>query len=220
MTPSDDRVAAGQAVYTPGMLSVYDIVVLGISNSYIWKCPSSKIEEHYNSNVSANHLDVGVGTGYFPDRCKFPTKQPRVGLMDMNPNALEFASKRIARYAPETYEQNILERVETTIEPFDSVGINYLFHCVPGAITEKAVALDHLKVVMNPGCRVFGSTILQGGVPRTWFAKKLMALYNKKGIFSNADDGLEGLESALSKRFENVRLEVVGCVALFSGQLG
>ena len=135
-------------------------------------------------------------------------------------HTLEFASKRNARYAPETYEQNILERVETTIEPFDSVGINYLFHCVPGAITEKAVALDHLKVVMNPGCRVFGSTILQGGVPRTWFAKKLMALYNKKGIFSNVDDGLEGLESALSKRFENVRLEVVGCVALFSGQLG
>lgn len=219
MQPSEEHVVAGQAVYTPGVLSIYDIVVLGISNSYIWKCPSSKIEAHYNANVSANHLDVGVGTGYFPGRCKFPSGRSRVGLMDMNPNTLEFASKRIARYSPETYEQNILEPINKTIEPFDSVGINYLFHCVPGAITEKAVVFDHLKVLMNPGCRIFGSTILQGSVPRSWFAKRLMAFYNKKGIFFNADDDLDGLETALSHRFDNVSLEVVGCVALFRGQL-
>jgi 2-polyprenyl-3-methyl-5-hydroxy-6-metoxy-1,4-benzoquinol methylase len=219
MQPSEDQVVAGQAVYTPGMLSIYDIGVLGFSNSYIWKCPSSKIEAHYNANISANHLDVGVGTGYFPDRCKFPSNQPRVALMDMNSNTLEFASKRIARYSPETYEQNILESIETTIQPFDSVGINYLFHCLPGAITEKAVAFDNLRAVMNPKCRIFGSTILQGGVPRSWIAKKLMAIYNKKGIFSNAADDLEGLETALSQRFEDLSVEVVGCVGLFSGQL-
>ena len=96
--PSKQKVTAGQAVYTPGTLLVYDIVVLGISNSFIWKCPSSRIEKHYNDNISDSHLEVGVGTGYFPDRCKFPSEQPRVGLMDMNPNTLEFASKRIARF--------------------------------------------------------------------------------------------------------------------------
>jgi len=219
MSPSKDEVLAGQAIYTPGMLSVYDIVVLGISNSYIWKCPSSKIEGHYNANVSDNHLDVGVGTGYFLDHCKFPSQQPRVALMDMNPNTLEFASKRIARYAPEKYEENILEKIETTIVPFDSVGINYLFHCVPGGIAEKSVAFDHLKAVMNPGCRVFGSTILQGGIHGNWLAKRLMSVYNRKGIFSNTDDAVEDLEVALSQRFEDVRLEVVGCVALFSARL-
>ncbi len=125
--------------------------------------------------------------------------------MDMNTNTLTFASKRIARYAPETYEQNILEKITTTIEPFDSVGINFLFHCVPGPIAEKAVAFDYLKTVMNPGCRVFGSTILQGGVRRGWPARMLMSVYNRKGIFSNKDDTLEDLD-------------VVGCVALFSGQ--
>ena len=218
MQSFEEQIAAGQAVYTPGMLSIYDIGVLSISNSYIWKCPLSKIA-HYNANVSANHLDVGVGTGYFPDRCKFPSNQPRVALMDMNPNTLEFASSRIGRYKPETYEQNILDNIDSAIEPFDSVGINYLFHCVPGAITEKAVVLDNLGAVMNPGCCIFGSTILQGGVPRSWTAKKLMAFYNKKGIFSNTEDDLEGLESALSQRFVDISLEVVGCVALFAGQL-
>ena len=218
MQPSKQEVEAGQAVYTPGMLSVYDFVVLGISNSFIWKCPSSRIAKHYNDNISDNHLEVGVGTGYFPDRCKFPSEQPRIGLMDMNPNTLAFASKRIARYRPETYVQNILEPINHEPEPFDSIGINYLLHCVPGSISEKAVAFEHLKKLMKPGCKVFGSTILQGSVPRSWTARNLMSLYNRKGIFANDQDDLEGLKSSLSKRFEYVITEVVGCVTLFSGQ--
>ncbi len=52
MQPSEGLVAAGQAVYTPGMLSIYDIGVLIISNSYIWKCPSSRIEAHAYSGDS------------------------------------------------------------------------------------------------------------------------------------------------------------------------
>ncbi|MEY2832201.1 MAG: hypothetical protein RLZZ574_1459 [Cyanobacteriota bacterium] len=219
MQPIIEEVEAGQAVYTKRTLSAYDIIVLGISNRYIWKCPSSRIEAHYNNHLSSNHLDVGVGTGYFLDRCKFPSDSPRIALMDMNTNTLEFASKRIERYSPETYSQNILDKILTAIAPFDSVGVNYLFHCVPGAIIDKAVVFDHLKELMNPGARVFGSTILQGGVKRGWMAKKLMALYNQKGIFANTDDDLEGLRSSLTQRFENVTLEVVGCVALFSGNV-
>ncbi len=106
------------------------------------------------------------------------------------------------------------------IEPgrqFDSVGINYLLHCLPGSISEKAVAFDHLKTLMTQNAVIFGSTILQGGVKRTWAAKQLMHLYNKKGIFSNTKDDLVGLETALKQRFENVAIEVIGCVALFSG---
>ena len=217
MSPTEEQVVAGQAVYTPRILSVYDVVVLGISNRYVWKCPSPLIEAHYNANISSNHLDVGVGTGYFLDRCKFPSADPRVGLIDMNANTLAFASKRIARYKPETYEQNILEPLSGSIAAFDSVGINYLFHCVPGAISDKAIAFDHLKTVMNPGASVFGSTILHVGVPRSWAARKLMSFYNKKGIFDNAEDNLEDLNNALSERFDNVSVEVVGCVALFSG---
>ena len=218
MQPSKSEIEAGQAVYTRGTLSVYDIVVLGISNSFIWKCPSIRIEQHYNENVSDNHLEVGVGTGYFPDRSQFPSQKPRIGLMDMNPNTLAFASKRIARYQPETYVQNILEPIDHKLEPFDSIGINYLFHCVPGSMTEKAVVFDHLVNLMKPGCKVFGSTILQGGVSRSWSARKLMSFYNKKGIFTNERDDLEGLDNALSERFDNVEIEVVGCVALFSAK--
>jgi hypothetical protein len=225
--PTVEEVEAGQAIYTKRTLSAYDTIVLGISNRYIWKCPSLRIEAHYNNHLSSNHLDVGVGTGYFLDRCKFPSDSPRIALMDMNTNALEFASKRIERYSPETYPQNVLEEISTArssrypqgVAPFDSVGVNYLFHCLPGAIIDKAVVFDRLKNLMNPGARIFGSTILQGGVRRGWMAEKLMAFYNKKGIFANTDDDLEGLRSSLTQRFESVTLEVVGCVALFSGNV-
>jgi 2-polyprenyl-3-methyl-5-hydroxy-6-metoxy-1,4-benzoquinol methylase len=219
MKPSKQQVEAGQAVYSKSVLSIYDIVVLGISNRWIWKCKSSNILAHYNANISSNHLDVGVGTGYFLDRCQFPSDKPRVGIMDLNQNTLDFAARRIARYTPETYQQNILEPIETEIKVFDSVGINYLFHCVPGSLTEKTVAFDHLKVLMNPGCQIFGSTILQGGVPTSWSAKKLMKTYNKKGIFSNTKDSLKDLQTALTQRFQDVKVEVIGCVALFSGRL-
>ncbi|MCH8544847.1 MAG: class I SAM-dependent methyltransferase [Alcanivorax sp.] len=220
MTATNEQAIAGQAVYTKKVLFAYDILVLGISSSYIWKCPSKIIEQHYNRHISSNHLDVGVGTGYFLNRCQFPSSTPRIALMDMNPNSLDFVSRRIARHNPETWQQNILEKIESDIAPFDSVGVNYLFHCLPGAIEEKAVAFDHLKSVMKPGARIFGSTILQGGVKRGWAARKLMAIYNKKGIFDNTGDGVANLEAALRQRFEDVQLEVVGCVALFSARVG
>lgn len=103
MSVSAEQVEAGQAVYSKGALKVYDWVVLGISNRFIWKCPTPGLEAHYNKHLSANHLDVGVGTGYFLDRCRFRSARPRVALMDLNPEALAFAAQRIARYQPETY---------------------------------------------------------------------------------------------------------------------
>ena len=219
MKPSIAQVEAGQAVYSRPALSVYDLLVLGVSNRYIWKCSTDKLLAHYNEHVSSNHLDVGVGTGYFLDQCRFPSSAPRVALMDMNPNTLEFASNRISRYAATTYRQNVLEPISEEIAKFDSVGINYLLHCLPGALKDKAAAFDHLVPMMNPGATLFGSTILWGGVERNWAAVRLMRFYNRKGIFSNLEDDLQALEQALCERFENVSVVVTGCVALFSGRL-
>src|SRR5688500_18615304 len=111
MNITTEQVEAGQAVYSDRTLTVYDFVVLGVSNRFIWKCPTAGLEQHYNKHLTANHLDVGVGTGYFLDRCRFPSPTPRVALMDLNANALAFTSQRIARYKPETYRRNVLEPI-------------------------------------------------------------------------------------------------------------
>ena len=219
MSVTQKQVDAGQAIYTPRTLTIYDFVVLTVSNRFIWNCPTERLVEHYNNQITANHLDVGVGTGYYLDCCRFSSSKPRIALMDLNPDALSYAAERIARYQPETYLQNILEPITTEMAKFDSVGINYLLHCLPGTITTKAVVFDHLKAVMNPGGVLFGSTLLQGGVPRSYLAKRLMNFYNKKGVFSNKHDDLERLKKSLHERFGKVSLEVVGCAALFAARV-
>ncbi len=180
---------------------------------------SRHLEAHYEANATANHLDVGVGTGYFLDRCPFPSTTPRIALMDLNEDALRFAASRIARYRPETYRRNVLEPIPFDAESFDSVGINYALHCLPGSLRTKSAVLDHLRALMNPGAVIFGSTLLQGGVTRNWSARRLMDAYNARGIFSNRSDSLDMLQQALSERFREVSVEVVVCAALFSARL-
>jgi len=214
----DQEVVAGQAVYSKRVLGSYDFVVLGLSNRFLWRCPTERLLEHYNRHVTENHLDVGVGTGYFLDHCRFSVPSPRIALMDLNPNTLEFAARRIARFQPESYLRNVLEPISLDAAPFDSVGINYLLHCLPGTIDSKSVVFDHLRELMRPNAVVFGSTLLQGGVSRNWFAQRLMEVYNAKGIFSNRNDDLLGLTKALRLRFKEVSVEVVGCVAIFSAR--
>jgi 2-polyprenyl-3-methyl-5-hydroxy-6-metoxy-1,4-benzoquinol methylase len=216
---SEDSVEAGQAIYTQRTLQLYDLIVLGISNKFIWQCPTQQLLDYYNKNITVNHLDVGVGTGYFLDRCQFPSSTPRIALMDLNTNALEFAAQRLVRYQPERYCQNILEPITLAAKKFDSVGVNYLLHCLPGSIESKAIAFDHLRSIMNPNAVIFGSTLLQGNVSRNWLAKRLMGVYNSKGIFSNQNDDLEGLDRSINNRFRDVSIQVVGCVALFSGRM-
>jgi hypothetical protein len=65
---------------------------------------------------------------------------------------------------------------------------------------------------------LFGATILGAGVKHGFLARKLMDVYNAKGIFSNRSDSAEGLRAALGQHFEEASLRVVGCVALFSAR--
>lgn len=218
MTFTPEEIAAGQAIYTKRMLALYDLRVLVVSNRFIWKCPTPRLLAHYDRHVSANHLDVGVGSGYFLDRCRFPAAAPRVALMDINANSLDFAARRIARYRPETYVRNVLAPIAFDREGFDSVGVNYLLHCLPGDMRAKACCFDHLTPLTKPGAVIFGSTLLQGGVERSAAARALMAYYNSDGVFSNTRDDLATLRQELERRFAEVSIEVVGCGALFSGR--
>jgi hypothetical protein len=219
MSASPEHVAAGQAVYTPRVLRAYDGLVLGLSNRWLWRCPTPRLLAHYDRHVTANHLEVGVGTGYFLAHCRFPAAAPRLTVLDLNPHALAFAAQRLARYRPETYRRNVLEPISMEAATFDSISLNSVLHCLPGSMDAKAVAFDHLQALMNPHAVLFGSTLLQGGVPRSWWAKRLMDVYNHQHIFSNRHDSLAGLTRALRQRFRDVSVDVVGCAAIFVGRL-
>jgi 2-polyprenyl-3-methyl-5-hydroxy-6-metoxy-1,4-benzoquinol methylase len=217
--PSPEEIAAGHAFYTKRSLAVYDLAILGYFSRVAWRCPAQRVLDHYNTHMSGNHLDVGVGTGYFLDRSTSPSTPPRLALMDLNPVCLEVAAHRVARHRPEIYEANVLEPVTIDAEQFDSVGMNYLLHCVPGTIRAKAVVFENLKALANPGATVFGATLLHDGVRRNWMARQVMARNNRHGIFSNADDDLVGLEWALAQHLTDTEVSVIGCVGLFSGRV-
>lgn len=71
----------------------------------------------------------------------------------------------------------------------------------------------------NPGAWVFGATLLHDGVQRNWFARKIMDRNDSRGICTNGNDSLEGLRSAMSSRFADSSVEVVGCVGIFAGKV-
>ena len=204
----------GQAVYSPLVLRVYDAWVLGFSNRFLWRCPTAKLEALYDRNVSQRHLDIGVGSGYFLKTARWPGPRPDITLMDLNPNSLRSAAARIADLCPKTVQVDVLSPLPD-IGRFDSVGLCYLLHCLPGSILEKAVVLDHIAPLLAPKACVFGATIVQGDAPRSGLAQKLMNFYNKRGIFSNNKDTVEDLHRALDSRFSAVQIEISGCVCMF-----
>ncbi len=218
MDATPEQIAAGHAFYTKRSLALYDLAILGYFSRMAWRCPARNLVALYDKHASANHLDVGVGTGYLLDHCRFPSATPRIGLLDLNAVCLDTARLRIERYSPEVYEANVLEPIVIDAPKFDSVGMSYLLHCLPGAIAEKAVVFDHLKAVVEPGAVIFGTTLLHDGVDRNWLARTVMTRNNAHGVFSNQHDDREGLERALAEHLKNPTLDVIGCVALFSGQ--
>ena len=217
--PRADEVEAGQRVYTPFTLRVYDLFVLGFSNRFVWRCRSSKLLERYDSHVGARHLDVGVGTGWFLDHCRWPVESPKITLLDLNEHSLSAASDRIRRYAPATVQANVLDRVDLGDAHFDSIGANFLFHCLPGGLERKAATVaSNLRPYLASGGFFFGSTILGRGVSHNLVGRRLMRLYNRKRIFSNVEDDQRGLEQGLASELTDVQIEVVGAVALFAGR--
>ncbi|HET8659701.1 MAG TPA: methyltransferase domain-containing protein, partial [Micromonosporaceae bacterium] len=131
--PPVDRLDAGpgQAVYSRRILAIYDTGIIRIAQPMAWRCPSSRIQALYDTYASADHLDVGIGTGYFLNRCRFPAPAPRITLLDMNPNCLAVAARRLARYQVDTHQANVLEPIALPAHSFGSVGLNCLLHCLP-----------------------------------------------------------------------------------------
>jgi SAM-dependent methyltransferase len=210
----DKKIEAGQAVYSPLVLGIYDFYVLGLSNHLLWRCPTRELRQLYDRNVSARHIDIGVGTGYFLDKAHWPVPDPAITLVDLNPNSLRAAAQRIARFSPTEVLANALDPLPLAGK-FDSAGLCYLFHCLPGTFREKGVVLSHLQPLLAPRARIFGATILQGSAPRSFAAQALMNAYNRRGIFSNANDRIEDLDALLRSHFDDVEISLHGTVALF-----
>jgi hypothetical protein len=215
---ADGDTRKGAAAYTPLTLAFYDLAVLRLSNWLVWRCSSHMLLDFYNQHISDKHLDIGVGTGYFLDRCRFPSTAPKIALFDLNPHSLAKSAKRLRRYNPSCYMGNALHRIDIGMSGFGSISLNYLLHCLPGDLASKSIVFEHVKSLLRDGGIIFGSTILGEGVRHNPLAKQLMKIYNAKGIFSNLSDRQSDLESGLKAHFDERTIHIAGCVALFSAR--
>jgi len=210
--PDAAAIAKAHAIYTPFMLSIYDVLVHGLSNRFAWRCPTERLLDLYRANLSSNHLEAGVGTGYFLDKTG-TSRIRRLVLLDINRHCLDRAGHRLARFKPALYEVNLLAPNPLDLAPFASIGLTYVLHCLPGSMSEKLKSVDHLRSLMQNGAVLFGATIL--GIAPNRAASALLDLYNAKGVFNNREDDLDSLGSGLRQRFDRVEIEMQGCVATF-----
>lgn len=207
---------AGAAVYSPAVLKLYDWWVLGVSNRWAWQCPTRRVLlPFYRRHVGARHLDVGVGTGFYLQHAGFRSDH-HIALLDLNENSLYAAVRRLGRADAERFVQDVMQpAVALQGRHFDSIALFYLLHCLPGTMADKAHVFGHLKHHLAEGGVLYGATILGDAAGHSAMGRKLMAIYNEKGIFGNRADTLDGLTKALEQHFVEVDIQQHGKVACF-----
>jgi SAM-dependent methyltransferase len=213
--PDKEEVRKGAAFYTRRGLLIYNIYVLRFNNRWVWRCSRWKLIEHYDRHISNNHLDIGPGTGWYLQHARFPSANPRITLLDLNPNSLKTASNRLCEYKPTLINADIFSPI-AAMDKFDSIAANYILHCLPGNWDTKSLAIKNIAAALAPEGVFFGSTILGRDVRHNFLGRRTMKRFNKTGVFHNSNDDLAGLEKALGAHFREITIDIVGTVALFT----
>ena len=100
---------------------------------------------------------------------------------------------------------------------FNSVGINYVLHCVPGNLETK---LDNL--ISNLGdnkYNLFGASVVCDPLHMNVIAEYELMFLNAFGIFHNNNDTYEELDEYLNRTGLHFTLEKQGYVAIFNIQV-
>lgn len=214
-TPSPPRHSI--KAYTKLGLHVYDPLIVKLVAPRVWGCDPGILLEHYRRHVTSNHADIGVGTGFFLDRCGFESPNPRLALIDLQPNCLEHTARRLSRYRPSTYLRDVLCAVDGIPGgPFDSVALGGIIHCLAGDLSLKSRVFDNIRSLTRPGTKIFGYTLVYDGVRQRASRRLIHPLLNRLRVIDNANDHSTDLYAALSARFIDCNVELIGCMALFS----
>ena len=210
----DDPAYRGQSDYTRSLLRLYDPLVLGPVAKFVWRCPTTRLVEGYRQHIRDRHLDVGPGTGYFIDRSGLPDSS-RVTILDPNPTVLDHATRRLRRLDVTAVEADVLKPLPVD-GPFESAALHLVIHCLPGPLPRKAAAVANVAAVLAPTGVLFGASVLGTSGAQTWFSRRVLAAFNRRGAFDNLGDTEEGLREILAASFEHVELETVGSIAIFA----
>ena len=209
-----DPAYRGQADYSGMLLRLYDPLVLGPISRYVWRAPSELGVQMYRKHIRPNHLDVGPGTGYFIDHAGLAAGS-RVTILDPNPNVLRHVTRRLRNLDVTAVEADVLKPLPV-VGPFASAGFNAVLHCLPGPMERKAVAIENIARVLAPDATLFGATVLGRSTKHTRVGRAILTAFNRRGVFDNLDDTEEGVAGILRRSFDEVTIETLGGLALFT----
>lgn len=170
--------------YDLGTLTIYDAWVLGVSCTAAWRTPlHGVLLPFFRAHFSDAHLDVGVGTGYFPATVlaeRGPNGRQRLAIMDLSKMALQKTKERVEGAAPHV-RVRVVEADCTAIPEglfagdsvnvFDSISASMLIHCIPQPTAQKSAGVARTAAsLLSPkgvfyGCTVLGSTARQTTAP-------------------------------------------------------
>jgi hypothetical protein len=211
------RIPDSIKAYTKLGLRVYDQLVMYLLLKHIWGCQPHDLVEHYRKHVTSNHADIGVGTGYCLDRCGFDSLIPRLALIDLQTNCLEFTARRLSRYRPRTYLRDVLSPVDDIPGGrFDSIALGGVLHCLAGDLRQKSKVFDMVAPIIGSGTKIFGYSLVSDNISLLTRRRVVHRFLNRLRVIDNSNDLLSDLQRELAFRFIDCRVELVGCMALFS----
>ena len=206
--------------YTRLGLRMYDPLIVNLVAPRVWDCSPDALLEHYREHVTSNHADIGVGTGFFLDRCGFPSPSPRLALIDLQANCLAHAARRLSRYRPQTHVRDALRPIEGIPGgAFDSIALGGILHCLAGDLHQKCCVLDSIAPLAKAGTKIFGYTLVYDGVALHARRRVVHRVLNQLRVVDNRNDRLCDLHHELSIRFTDCKVEAIGCMALFSARV-
>jgi ubiquinone/menaquinone biosynthesis C-methylase UbiE len=207
--PFQPKYSGGYEIYRKSVLRHYDWLVHGVSNALVWRVPTRKIHRLYQQNLSDSHLEIGVGTGKFLVKHGSKDSNSRLVIADASHDCLEWTSERLQKKqipldAIVQVNFGSAQSIEIDLgRRFQSVGLNYVLHCLPG-IQAKQRALEFIKFHLMPEGVLFGTTLI--GVPPSHYlpARWLEKKYQKLGVFSNQEDSICSIAQLLAEHFDEV----------------
>lgn len=199
-------------------LRIGDYFNYEIVYKHIWGCSVSVLKEHFKPLVSDTHLDLSVKSGYLLSHL-LGTKTSKVVIADRCSKNLARSSVYLARFQPETLHLDPRTTFNTLRGSYDSVSINFLLQELPGPIEHKGrLVFNDVYNILESGGVVFGSTLVSRGITKPYLTKKLMRHMNRNLTLRNNLDSPSAIKRSLTKYFTDIRVEVIGCVALFSAR--
>ena len=205
----------GQLFFSTMSHWLYDSLLYKYITGTIWRCSQDNLLDNYVENISGDHLEVGVGSGYLLSRTLCAEGLKRLVLLDLNRRCLAKSESRLSELSPWAVRHNVLEPLPKELCGFGSIGMNYVLHCIPGSFRNNRKIFSHLHAALRDGGVLFGATLIPGPLRQGVAASLFMSLLRVLGIFHNSNHTQRGLKISLEATFKQVNVTRIGSALIF-----